>query len=343
MAITRRSVLAGAAAGVTLSALAPYSAARAQATGPVLPAIRERTTSFLDRLAPEKAARARFEFGDATWRGWDYFGNNLFKPGIRFEEMDEAESEAGTELLTALLSPAGFVKAERVRILQDVLAQMGVGAPDRNSGRYSFAVFGTPGPNAVWGLRFEGHHLTLSCTLQGDEVVSVTPSSFSCNPNDVSVGVTAGTTALVEEEDLARRLFADLTPALQDEARVADSAYRNIFTFAGREDRFRSPDGVAAAEMVPAQQELLWRLVDAYAVDHWPEPLAAAQRARVREGDQAAVHFAWAGGNTEGTPLYYRLSGDNFVMELAAVDPAAQHLHTIYHDSERTLGQHVGG
>jgi hypothetical protein len=342
MTITRRSVLAGAAAGVTLGALAPYSTAIAQ-NAPLLPAIRERTSSFLARLAPDKAARARFEFGSSTWRGWDYFGNNLFKPGIRFEEMDAAETEAGSELLTALLSPAGFAKADRVRILQDVLAETGVGAPDRNSGRYSLAVFGTPGESSIWGLRFEGHHLTLSCTLRGDEVVSVTPSSFSCNPNDVTVGVTAGTTAIVEEEDLARRLFADLGSPLQAEARVADNAYRNIFTFAGREDRFRSRDGVAAAAMNGAQQELLWQLVDAYAVDHWPEPLASAQRGRVREGDQAAVHFAWAGGNTEGTPLYYRLAGDTFVIELATVDPAAQHLHTIYHDTERTLGRQVGG
>jgi hypothetical protein len=28
-------------------------------------------------------------------------------------------------------------------------------------------------------------------------------------------------------------------------------------------------------------------------------------------------------------------------MELATVDTAAQHLHTIYHDTERTLGLHV--
>ena len=140
---------------------------------------------------------------------------------------------------------------------------------------------------------------------------------------------------------MARQLFADLSSANQGRARIRDNAITNITAVAGQENIFRTRAGIPAADMSPTQQDLLWRIVEIYAAVHWPEPVAAAQRARVREGDQAAVHFAWAGGNEEDTRLYYRLHGDTFIIELASVDPAAQHLHTIYHDTQRTLGRHV--
>ncbi len=345
MSVSRRTVLAGLAASAAAPVLAPIGA-RAQASaaaGVPLPAIRERTAALLAGLAPDKAARARFGFDSPTWRNWNYMGNTLVKPGIRFEEMDAAEQGAGIDLLTAMLSPEGFAKAERVRILQDVLATLRVGPRDRNSGRFSFAVYGEPAAAGVWGLRFEGHHLELTLVMDGDAVVATTPTSYSCNPNEVTVGPTAGTTAIVAEEQVARRLFADLAAGRQAEARFSDRALNNIIASAGKEDFFKARQGVAAADMTISQQDLLWQIVDTYAAEHWPVPLAEAQRARVREGDRDAVHFAWAGGNEVHTPLYYRVHGDTFVIELAAVDSAAQHLHTIYHDTERGLGRHVLG
>lgn len=336
---SRRTVLAGMAAFATTPALSllPGAPARAAMSGAV-----DRTNAFLAALAPEKAAKARFALGSTTWLNWNYFGGgDLTKPGVRFEEMDPAEQDAGTELLATVLSPAGFDKVERVRALQDVLAAMRSGPAGRNSNRYSLAVFDTPAADAVWGLRLEGHHLELTLTFRGDEAISLSPSSFSCNPNDVTTGRFAGTTAITVEEDLARALFADLSAERQAVARIGDRALRNIRAVAGQEDIDVARAGLPAADLSAGQTDLLWRLIDTYAAEHWPEAVAAEQRARVREGDQAAVHFAWAGGNADGTQLYYRIRGDTFVIELAAVDEKAQHLHTIYHDTERTLGRHV--
>jgi hypothetical protein len=337
--LSRRTVLAGAAAAAALPALP--SIAVAQPAPLAIPGIRERTQILLAALPPELAAAARFDLGGETWRSWNYFGTNLVKPGARFEQMGPAEREAGTDLLYAMLSPSGFEKVDRVRALQDVLRAMGIGAADRNSDRYSFAIFNEPSPTELWGLRFEGHHLTLSLTLRGDEILSVTPSAFSCWPNDVTMGPYEGSIALAVEEGMARTLFADLSSAIQANARINGTAFRQIMAIAGRENIFAVREGIPAADMTTAQQDLLWQIAEAYAAEHWPEPIASAQRARLREGDREAVHFAWAGDNIEDTPLYYRLHGDSFVMELATVDTAAQHLHTIYHDTERTLGLHV--
>ena len=94
-----------------------------------------------------------------------------------------------------------------------------------------------------------------------------------------------------------------------------------------------------AAELSPAQRDLLWQLVETYTVEHLPPALADAQQARVRSGDREAVHFAWYGPNTPEKAFGYRVIGDGFVIEMGSVDAAAQHLHTVYHDLGNVLGR----
>src|SRR5215207_4202087 len=107
--LSRRTVLGGLGAAATLPALPCFAAAQATASvAPIIPGIADRTNAFLAVLAPERAAAARFPLDSGAWRGWNYFGTNLVKPGIRFEQMEAVEQDAGTELLVAMLSPAGF-------------------------------------------------------------------------------------------------------------------------------------------------------------------------------------------------------------------------------------------
>jgi hypothetical protein len=223
--------------------------------------------------------------------------------------------------------------------LQDVLAARGDGAGQRSSERFSFAVFGTPAETGAWGVRLEGHHLHQSISVRDNQIVSVTPSSFSANPNRVTSGKHAGLNTLKDEEVLARRLIADLAPKLQAKARQSDSALRNILSYAGRERANAQKMGVAAAELTSAQRDLVGQLIETYAVTYLNPTLAAAQRVRVTSGDQEAVHFAWYGPNTAEKAFGYRVIGDGFVIEMGSVDAAAQHLHTIYHDLGNVLGR----
>jgi hypothetical protein len=223
--------------------------------------------------------------------------------------------------------------------LQDVLAARGDGAGRRSSERFSFAVFGAPAEKGAWGFRLEGHHLSLSIAVRDGRIVSVTPSSFSANPNRVQSGKHAGLVTLKGEETLARRLFADLAPGQQARARLSDSALRNILSYAGRERANARKAGLAAADLGSAQRDLLWQLVETYTAEHLSPPIASAQRARVASGDREAVHFAWYGPNTVETAFGYRVIGDGFVIEMGSVDQAAQHLHTIYHDLASVLGR----
>jgi hypothetical protein len=261
------------------------------------------------------------------------------KPGLRLEQMNPAQKAAAWDVLATLLSPAGREKARNVMTLQDVLAASGNGAGERSSERFSFAVYGTPAETGTWGFRLEGHHLTQSIAVRAGRIVSITPSSFSANPNRVTSGPYSGLNTLKDEEALARRLFGDLGPKLQARARVSDTALSNILSYAGRERANGQAVGLPAAELTSGQRDLLWQVVETHAIAHVSPALAAAQRARVGSGDRDAVHFAWYGPNTPETAFGYRVVGPTFVIEMGSVDATAQHLHTIYHDLGNVLGR----
>jgi Protein of unknown function (DUF3500) len=167
----------------------------------------------------------------------------------------------------------------------------------------------------------------------------VTPSSFPVNPNRVTSGKHAGLVTLRGEEALARKLYGDLDPKRQGRARLSATPMNNIMSYAGRERANAQGVGIPSAELQSAQRDLVWQLVETYAVDHLAPALAEAQRGRLRGGDGEAVHFAWYGPNTAERAFGYRVIGQGFVIELGSVDPAAQHLHTIYHDLGNVLGR----
>jgi hypothetical protein len=298
------------------------------------------TRRFLAGLEPDKRKAASFAWNGPEWRSWNYFGGGGYiKPGLRLEQMGAAQKGAAWDLLATVFSPAGIAKTRNVMLLQDILAASGNGTGQRSSERFSFSVFGSPSERGAWGLRLEGHHLTQSIAVRDGRIVAVTPSSFSALPNRVSAGKHAGLVTLKDEEALARRLIGDLAPALQTRARKSDTALGNILSYAGRERANVQRVGVAAADLNAAQRDLVWQLIETYAVDHLTPSLADAQKDRVRSGDRDAVHFAWYGPNTPERAFGYRVIGDGFVIELGSVDPAAQHLHTIYHDLGNVLGR----
>jgi hypothetical protein len=156
MPLSRRTLIAS-----VLTAAALPRAMSAQPASSVV----EGAQAFLGTLDPDRRERATFAFGDESWRGWNYFGAGGFiKPGLRLEEMDAAQREAAWGMLATILSPEGLAKAQRVMDLQDVLMELG--STGRSSLRFSVAVFGEPSATGVFGLRLEGHHLSLSYTVR---------------------------------------------------------------------------------------------------------------------------------------------------------------------------------
>lgn len=338
----RRSVVLTGAAVLGTAALSPAIVGATDAGLGSAADFLSGTERFVSSLEPDKRKMASFAWNGPEWVGWNYFGGSGFiKPGLRLEQMSPAQKAAAWDLLAMLFSTTGVEKAKNVMTLQDVLAERGDGAGRRSSERFSFAFFGVPAGTGAWGFRLEGHHLSHSIAVLDGRIVSVTPSSFSANPNRVNSGKHRGLVTLRAEEALARRLFADLAPNLQARARLSETPLSNILSYAGRERANAQKAGLAAAELVSAQRDLLWQLIEAYSVEHLVAELATSQKTRVISGDREAVHFAWYGPNSAERAFGYRVVGDSFVIEMGSVDAAAQHLHTIYHDLGNVLGRRV--
>jgi hypothetical protein len=334
----RRDVIMGGAA-IAGAAVLPGLASAAQGLA-LANDLLAATKRFTSTLEPDRLKAASFPWNGPEWRSWNYFGASGYtKPGLRLEQMNATEKTSAWDLLTVMWSRSGLEKARNVMLLQEVLALSGDAPTQRSPERFSFSIFGQPAERGAWGLRFEGHHLTQSMAIRDNQIVSVTPFSFSVRPARIASGKHAGLQTIKDEEQLARRLFGDLSAAQQRKARVGDASPFNILSYAGRERANAGKVGLAAAEMGLAPRDLLWQLIEVYSIDHLPAALTAAQRGRIRTGDRAAVHFAWYGANTPEKSFGYRLIGDSFVIELMSVDPEAQHLHTIYHDLENVLGR----
>lgn len=184
------------------------------------------------------------------------------KPGLLLERMTEPQKGAADALLQSVLSVTGYDKMRLVMKTQDVMRELGRPPSSRNSERFSIAVFGEPAEQQLWGLRIEGHHLSLNWTLKGNEIVAITPSSFSVIPQNITVGPYKGKVVLEAEEPLARRLIGDLAGSKKNRAVISERAPGNVLALAGRENRFTRKQGIALADLETAQQDLLWELIE---------------------------------------------------------------------------------
>ena len=147
------------------------------------------------------------------------------------------------------------------------------GAAGRHSGDYWVAVFGDPAGGQPWSWRFEGHHVSVTMTIAGDEV-SPAPVFLGANPARVSYAGRPVSRPLAPEEDLARGLLDALGPAGRAAAVVAAARPEDIRTARARGGRGASSrPGSAAAELGPGAAALLRQLVAAY-LDRLPAGLA---------------------------------------------------------------------
>jgi hypothetical protein len=345
LSASRRDLMKLAGTTLAVSAMPTLIPAIARANSTIVDtgtAMIDRANTLLALLDEAQSGTARFDVDSPTRQRWNFMGYFSAKPGLPMERMNAAQKAATLDLLATGLNRDGMQKAEDIMVLQEVLRENG-GIESQNKDRFSIAIFGNPGADNVWAWRFEGHHLSLSFTLNGTDVISVTPSSFSSNPNEVTSGPYAGLVALKGEDSYARQLYGDLTGRNRERALIREQAFGNILTRAGREDMLQDTprQGVPLGDLTETQQQLAMRLIEVYAVDHLNDTLAMTQKTRLLDEDRGAMTFGWAGSDQVGEMRYYRLHGDHTLIEFASLNNRPMHLHTIRHDLQRNLGQHA--
>jgi hypothetical protein len=310
--------------------------ARAQATDAARTAMVGAATAWLSALAADGRRRAIFAFDDKERLNWGYVPRR--REGVPFKDMPAPARTAAHELMKASLSAVGYGKAVNVIRLEGVLRQLETfGGMMRDPENYSVTVFGTPAAGAPWGWRLEGHHLSLNFTLIPGKPIAVTPAFLGANPAEVRTGPHAGLRALSREQDLGRALAQGMAEPQRRRMLIGERSLGDIVAGPSRRDGLGPPAGVPAADLGPAQRELLVRLVEEYARNMRAD-VADEELRRLHAAGLEHVHFAWAGPIDPGHAHYYRVHGPTLLVEFDNSQNDANHIHSVWRDPRNDFG-----
>ena len=297
--------------------------------------MRTAAVSLLGRLDQDQRALAARPFADDAARRWLEY-RPRHRPGACLAELTPAAAKAAHRLLATGLSEHAYAQAMGIVALEEVLDAKERWQRGRHSGDYWVSVYGDPEDGQPWSWRFEGHHLSVTMTVAGQEV-SPAPVFFGANPACVSYAGRPVSRPLGPEEDLVRALLDALAERDRLAAVVAPLAPADIRTATGpRASQGIEPLGVAAAGLGPAARALLAQLAAAY-LDRLPAELAGREAARL---DGTDLHFAWEGPLTPGARHYYRVQGGDLLIEYDTTDDG-NHVHTVLRRPRGDFGADV--
>ena len=304
-------------------------------------------------LDEEQRDRARYAFDDEE--RFDLRLAPIGLEGLRIDEMSDNQWQMLHAALGQVLSEEGLQKVDTIRSLEREVAELEnwfvsfVMGDFRDPGRYFLALFGEPSSEQVWGMRFDGHHLSLNWTAIPGAPLSVTPLFLGGQPREVPGGLErAGLRVLAKEEDRAVALVRSLSQEQRSAAAIpfaGGSAFRRpMFVGDGPEISLDAPAGIARTVLGPEQRGLLDALVDVY-LANFARPLADRHREQM-QAEAQSVHFAYAaGGNSEerglraGDPFYYRIQSESFLIEFDDTSAAADHVHVVWREIQADFGR----
>ncbi|GAA2360518.1 DUF3500 domain-containing protein [Nonomuraea africana] len=277
----------------------------------------EIAAQFLGSLTEPQRQAAAYSFDDALRLRWTYVPAP--RPGVSLLGLGREARKAAHRLLATALSRHAFAQVVTIMALEEVLDLDEGGRRGRHSDDYHLAIFGTPG-DAEWSWRFEGHHVSVTATVSGGRV-EVAPLFLGAHPAGIWYGGAPVVRPLPLEEELARALLDELSPALRGQAIVADDAPADILTGTSVVTSTLEPLGLRGAVMGSGERELLAGLTAVY-LDRLAPHLRGSH-------DAAQLSFAWAGSVTRGAGHYYRIQGPGLLIEYDNTQDAVDHAHSV--------------
>ncbi|MFI6763140.1 DUF3500 domain-containing protein [Micromonospora sp. NPDC050417] len=259
------------------------------------------------------------------------------RPGACVADLDRAARKAAHRLLATALSPHAYAQAMTIVALEEVLDRQEGWRRGRHSDDYWVTVFGDPGRDDQWSWRFEGHHLSVTMTIRDDQVFP-TPVFLGANPARVGYAGRTISRPLAPEEDLGRALLEAVGPTGRRAAIISDEAPDDIHSGTSPvADARIEPLGMNASGLGPTARATLDQLVALY-LDRLPAELAAAEAARIGGGE---LHFAWQGPTRPGQRHYYRIQGDDLLIEYDNTSDDGNHAHTVLRRPYSDFGDDV--
>jgi hypothetical protein len=322
--------------------------------------------ALLSSLSADQQARIGFTLDDPRRLDWDF----VPKPdrnGVPLWELDKHQRTMAHVLLKSGLSMRGYTQALQIMAMENVLRElevgrMGVATGDfRHGDGFFLSFYGRPALEDTWGWRLLGHHLSISYPIFGQQYLCVTPSNMGSQPAQAGV-----MRPLHDEEMRAFELLNSLGAEQRETAVIHDVAPADFATrqvpylgqieypdhydlglpFYRISDADREalkfvrdePAGIAGSMLDEHQVKLLLDVVGCY-LGRVPEELADGYSQRLAAHGLENLHFAWAGGDREGTPHYYRIQGPDTLIEFDNALDKGNHIHSVWRDLDNDFGR----
>lgn len=298
---------------------------------------------FLNSLDDSQRQTASFDFaGDERYK-WAY--TPIDREGLRLREMNDTQRKAAFTMMETGYSARGAATAHRIIELETILGEWegisnNVSQWERNTDRYWFSVFGTPGSvDEPWGFRVGGHHIGLTANIVNGEQVAILPLFFGANPAVIRHGGRKGERTLVEEQDWARALLTSMDGDQTKLAVVDAVAPADILTTNVRSaDPNIAPAGIGFGDLGDSQRDQLVALVKHY-VTRAADDLSSNYWREVESAGFDDVTFAWAGPAGVGEPHYYAIRHPRFLIEYDNTQNEANHIHSVLRDYAHDFGE----
>ena len=295
------------------------------------------TNAFVSSLSIQQRNNGIYAFDDEERFNWHFIPRD--RKGVPFRSMNESQRNAAQDLLKTFFSAKGYQRAEAVRSLESVLAEIEVnGRFDRDPELYFLTVFGTPSLDSNWALRYEGHHLAYNWTFVSGIGIASSPQFFGSNPAEVRAGNKVGTRVLAAEEDLGRDLVRSLSLDQKNETILDIEVPGDIFTAAEKEIEPLENSGIRYQDLDSRQKRMLITLINELA-SMQPDIIADARMEAIRSEGLDEIRFVWIGGIERGDPHYFRVQGASFLIEYDNTQNDANHVHLVWRDFAGDFGR----
>lgn len=284
------------------------------------------------RQAPEKLV---FDFDDAKRRSIDFLPLiSHTNTGVTLGLMKDPPALATHALLREMLSGEGYLRVQTIQSLEDVLryATPNESPLVRLPDAYSMQLFGNPDNKSPFGIKYEGHHVSLNFTIAHGKVRG-TPLFIGANPAEIRVGPRRGLRALAPQQDYASQLLQSLSQTQMAQAmqpKVKSEIRR------GGLPPITQHKGLSAKSMSDNQRHLLFAAIQSYTGMLRPS-MARAEMQRIKKAGLEQLYFIWSGSTEPEAKHYYRIQGPTVLIEHQAL--GGNHIHCLWRDPEQDFGR----
>ncbi len=316
------------------------------------------TLGFIQTLEGNQRDSVLIAFPDSARTNWTNLPLGLApRSGLRYGDLSEQSKIAFHKVLSSIFSSQGYLKTFAIMQVDDILhelfeIQFQQGKVPESSmefirklnwdyGNYYLAIAGNPETEAIWGLKFEGHHISINLTVAGDEF-SMTPLFFGSDPAVVEDTQYAGLRPLSKEEDYGFWLINALNEDQKAKATLSEKVPGDIITSPDRPQWLEEYQGIKGSELNEGQQKILHYLIEEY-FGNLEKEKAEEYLAKLHTRGMGEIYFAWIGSYEPMKAHYYVVHSPDFLIEYDNVGflDNANHIHSILRENGNDFGEDI--